>query len=66
MRKAIDKILRFVSKVSVFITVMITLVFIPYGTAVAIYHLLSRDYIVTFIYMIVVILLLNIHSKVVG
>lgn len=61
----LDKIVKFITRISIFLTILMVVIFIPYGVMVAIYHLLFKQYIVTFIYIAVVILLLYIHSKVV-
>lgn len=61
----LDKIIKFITRISIFLTILMVVIFIPYGVMVAIYHLLIKRYVVTFIYIAVVILLLYIHSKVV-
>ena len=61
----LDKIVKFITRISIFLTILMVVIFIPYGVMVAIYHLLIKQYIVTFIYITVVILLLYIHSRVV-
>lgn len=61
----LDKIVKFITRISIFLTILMVVIFIPYGVMVAIYHLLIKRYVVTFIYIAVVILLLYIHSKVV-
>lgn len=61
----LDKIIKFITRISIFLTILMVVIFIPYGVMVAIYHLLIKQYVVTFIYIAVVILLLYIHSKVV-
>lgn len=61
----LDRVVNFITRISIFLTILMVVIFIPYGVTVAIYHLLIKQYIVTFIYIAVVILLLYIHSKVV-
>ncbi len=61
----LDKIIKFITRISIFLTILMVVIFIPYGVVVAIYHLILKQYLVTFIYIAVVILLLYIHSKVV-
>lgn len=61
----LDKIIKFITRISIFLTILMVVIFIPYGVMVAIYYLILKQYIVTFIYIAVVILLLYIHSKVV-
>nr|DAT86805.1 MAG TPA: hypothetical protein [Bacteriophage sp.] len=61
-----DKVVKTVTRISVFLIILTIVLFIPYGLVVAIYHLIKCNYIVTFIYIAVIILLLHIQSKVVG
>lgn len=61
----LDKIIKSITRISIFLTILMVVIFIPYGVMVAIYHLILKQYLVTFIYIAVVILLLYIHSKVV-
>lgn len=61
----LDKIIKFITRISIFLTILMVVIFIPYGVLVAIYYLILKQYLVTFIYIAVVILLLYIHSKVV-
>lgn len=61
----LDRIVNFITRISIFLTISMVVIFIPYGVMVAIYHLIFKQYLVTFIYIAVVILLLYIHSKVV-
>jgi hypothetical protein len=61
----LDKIIKFITRISIFLTILMVVIFIPYGVMVAIYYLILKQYLVTFIYIAVVILLLYIHSKVV-
>lgn len=61
----LDRIIKFITRISIFLTILMVVIFIPYGVMVAIYHLILKQYLVTFIYIAVVILLLYIHSKVV-
>ena len=61
----LDKIVNFITRISIFLTILMVVIFIPCGVMVAIYHLIFKQYVVTFIYIAVVILLLYIHSKVV-
>lgn len=61
----LDRIVKFITRISIFLTILMVVIFIPYGVMVAIYHLIFKQYLVTFIYIAVVILLLYIHSKVV-
>lgn len=61
----LDKIVNFITRISIFLTILMVVIFIPYGVMVAIHHLILKQYLVTFIYIAVIILLLYIHSKVV-